>query len=239
MLGNGKFLMVAVLGCVLGACSSGSSSSQTSGAAATKQVNPQAQKNLELYRGLMAKHEYTLAAPIGAGAVKRYPGSAAAKEIELTLADTQKRADAINKVRRLKVLWLYQSGTQSGGQQNTASIDPSKPASAHGRIQLVLRRHSAWGQSVYLYDHGGNGFVCKGKCRLSVTWDDEPAQKIAAFLPQTSDPAIFIEHDKRFLAKMEKAKTVTIDVHMKDGSTPALEFEVSGFDPDKWPKAKK
>lgn len=239
MLGNGRILMVAVLACALGACSSGSSSSQASGAAAAPQTHPKAQKSLKLYRGLLAKHEYALAAPIGSGTVKRYPDSAAAKEINRTLADTQKRADAINDARRLKALWLYQSGTQSGGQQNTASIDPSKPSSAHGRIQLVLRRHSDWGQSVYLYDHGGNGFVCQDKCRLSVSWDDKPAKKIAAFLPETSDPAIFIEHDKRFLARMEKAKTVTIDVRMKDGSTPSLEFEVSGFDPDKWPSAGK
>lgn len=236
MGGNNGWWVAVVLALTLGGCSAGGSASNQAAGAAPSQAEARTQKSLELYRGLLAKHDYALAAPIGAGVVKRAPDSAAAKEIERTLADTQKRAAAINETRRLQALWLYQSGTQSGGKQNTASLAPSHPASFHDRVQLVLRRHSDWGQSVYLYDHGGKGFVCKGHCRLALSWDGKPAAHASAFLPQTSDPALFIQHDKRFLAAMAQAHKLTIKVHMKDGSTPTLEFEVSGFEPAKWPE---
>ncbi|HET6632574.1 MAG TPA: hypothetical protein VFG73_07695 [Rhodanobacteraceae bacterium] len=228
----------AVLAAALGACSSsggGGDSGGANGTSAAAPVNARARQSLKLYNDLRAKGSYALAAPIGEGVVKRHPGSAAAKEIQRTLADTQKRAAAINETRRLAGLWLYQSGEQSGGTQHTASLKPSQPASARDHIELVLRRHSDWGQSVYLYDHGGKGFVCKGHCTLQARFDGEP-RKLDAFRPQTHDPAIFIQHDKRFIAALEKAKVIEITVQPRDGASETLKFEVSGFDPARWPK---
>jgi hypothetical protein len=222
----------------LAACSSQDGAS-TAPAASAPTVNPRDAADLELYRKLLAKGSYELAAPIGAGVVARSPGGVAAQEIKKTLADAQAKAEAINEKRRLEALWLYQSGEQSGGTQNTASIYPDKPALAHDRIRLILRRHSDWGQSAYLYDTGNAGFVCKGRCKLPLKIDGKDAKPLVSYRPDTGEPAIFIDHDVAFVAMLEKAHTLDIDVEMKDHGAQTLHFEVGGFDPAQWPEPAK
>ena len=120
--------------------------------------------------------------------------------------------------RRLERLWIYQSGKESGGEQTTASIYNSQPTTSD-RVRLVLRRHSAWGQSAYLFG-SGKGFDC-GKSvqrHRSVSTMARP-QRMKAHLPETGEPAIFISDDRGFIAKMDKAQKVSIDVVVKGKGT--------------------
>jgi hypothetical protein len=55
-----------------------------------------------------------------------------------------------------------------------------------------------------------------------------------AYLPKTGEPAMFIEDDKRFLARLEKAKVITMDIESKDHGKETLKFEVGGFEPSKF-----
>ncbi|HET8897993.1 MAG TPA: hypothetical protein VFN09_04375 [Rhodanobacteraceae bacterium] len=219
----------------LGACNA--PQGQAPGPASTVPAadSPQLQSDLKMYQGLLARKQYALAAPIGAGLIKRAPHSHAADEVRKTLADAQSKADAINEERRLQGLWLYQTGEQSGGTQHTATIYPSTPDWAHGRVRLILRRHSDWGQSVYLYDTGDAGFVCKGNCKLAFRIDGAPVKALTGYLPETGEPAMFIDHDKAFLKQLEAAHTLDIQVHGKGRDPVDLHFEVAGFDADKWP----
>lgn len=198
-----------------------------------------AQDDLKLYQGLIAKGSFELAAPIGEGVLQRAPDSAAAAEIRETLPEAQAKAKEINNQRRLANLWLYQANEQSGGQQTTATLYPSRPASAHNRIRLVLRRHTDWGQSVYLYDTGNEGFICKGTCNVALKIDGEPATALEASLPDTSDPAMFIDSDKRLLQLLETAKTLELTANIKGIGSENLYFEVGGFDPERWPEPEK
>ncbi len=195
-------------------------------------ADAQQTKSLELYRTLRKEQQWELAAPIGKEVVDKWPGSGAAKEVQETLADATAKATEIAARRRLVAMWSYQAGKESGGDQVTASIYSSDLA-ADKRVRLILRRHSAWGQSVYLFG-GGKGFECKGTCSLAARFDDKP-QKIAAYLPDTGEPALFIKDDKGFLAKLAGTQKLSIDVTEKGKPSRTLVFEVGGYDAAKFP----
>ncbi|MGP1664615.1 MAG: hypothetical protein ACTS5I_01610, partial [Rhodanobacter sp.] len=119
-----------------------------------------------------------------------------------------------------------------GGTQSTASIESSQP-SGHDRVRLVLRRHSSWGQSAFLYG-SKPGFVCRGNCTLAVTVDDRVV-RIKAFAPPTGEPALMFRDDKGFIAMLQKAKKISIAVTLIEGEKKlALVYEVASFDPAKW-----
>ncbi|MEP7044085.1 MAG: hypothetical protein ABI843_13560 [Dokdonella sp.] len=228
-------LIFASAALLLAACSK--SEAPTPQAAPAPASDVQGQKELDLYRKLQLEKSYELAAPIGKEIVAKYPQSAAAKEVQVTLADASAKADAITTQRRLERLWSYQSGKESGGEQNTASIY-SKDAVVADRIRLVLRRHSAWGQSVYLFGNG-KGFECAGGCNLNIHFDEQAAKRMKAYLPETGEPALFISDDKAFIERLDAAQTVSIDVTEKGKGARTLVFEVGGFDATKFPLVKK
>jgi hypothetical protein len=196
----------------------------------------EAAKKLSLYNAMLKAHRDDLAAPIGEEIVSEYPNTPAAAEVHKTLPDIQAKAKAKAEADRLARLWLYQTGTQSGGKQVTASISSSKPA-GDAAVRLILRRHSKWGQSVYLFG-SGHGFVCKGQCEVPMRFDGKP-EKWKAYLPKTSEPALFIKSDSRFIKAMEKAKVIEMDVVTKDHGKETLTFEVGGYDPAKFPQLPK
>ncbi|MGA8277542.1 MAG: hypothetical protein WB784_05040 [Rhodanobacteraceae bacterium] len=227
---------------VLGACSQSSNSPQDNrrGQAdvAAQAVQAQANRELAMYRSLLAKKNYELAAPIGQEIAARFARTTAAVEVQKTLADVVAKAKASSEQRRMKRLWSYQSGTESGGVQNTASIYSSEPQGLNDRIRLVLRRHSQWGQSVYLFGHGA-GFVCAGKCSLAIHFDDKPPRRFRAYLPPTGEPALFIEDDARFISEMQKAHKLWLDVTLKDKGSQRVVIEVGGYDASKFPELPK
>jgi len=227
-----RWIFPLLAAAVLAAACSKNEAPAPAAAPAAPAADPRLTKALELYRQLQQEKNWELAAPIGREIVEKYPGTPAAKEVQETLTDTSAKADAIVTRRRLERLWIYQSGKESGGEQNTASIY-SSDASDRDRVRLILRRHSAWGQSAYLFG-SGKGFECRGTCTLSARFDDQP-QKLKAYLPPTGEPALFIEDDKAFIAKLTKAQKITVDVTEKGKAPRTLTFEVGGFDPAKFP----
>lgn len=233
MLARRSLAFVFLAALVLAACSDKSSAPATAPAAAPPPAdNAQAVKSVEMYRQLLESKSYELAAPIGQEIIAKYPDTPAAKEVQETLADTTAKAAAITSRRRLERLWSYQTGKESGGDQSTASIYDSKSSSGD-QVRLVLRRHSSWGQSAYLFS-SGKGFECGKGCTLGARFDDEAPQRIKAHLPETGEPAIFITDDRGFLAKMSKAQKVSIDVVLKNKGARTLLFEVGGYDPEKF-----
>jgi hypothetical protein len=191
----------------------------------------QANKELALYQEMLRTDSYELAQPIGQEIVTRFAGTAAAAEVSKTLADVAAKAKSKSEGRRMSQLWAYQSGKESGGTQNTASM--YSRGGGDDRIRLVLRRHSAWGQSAYLFGSGA-GFACAKDCAIEIRFDDRPVQRFKARLPETGEPAIFIEDDRGFIAKMEKATSVSMDVMLKGKGKRSLVFEVGGYDATKF-----
>lgn len=221
----------------LAACSQqgGNASAPASGAQAQAQARQaDAARQLATYRELLKIKNDQMAASLGQDIVSRFPDSAAAKEVQQTLPDIQKRWKAESESRRLKGLWLYQLGPMEGGTQSTAAIYSSEPG-GNDAVRLVLRRHSDWGQSVFLFG-SGHGFVCKGNCLIPATFDGKP-RKLRAYRPNGGEPALFIRDDQAFIDAMAKTKKITMDVTLTDGDKhETLTYEVAGFEPAKWQK---
>ena len=227
----------AVMACCVAALLAGCS--QQSGAPAPDAAQQQAQsqstdatRNLDTYRQLLRIHNDEMAVTMGKDIVSRYPDSAAAKEVQQTLPEIEQRWKENSEKSRLAARWLYQVSPMAGGTQSTATIVSSQP-SGNDRVQLVLRRHTSWGQSVFLYG-SKPGFVCRGNCMLAATVDGKPTH-IKAFAPPTGEPALMMVDDKGFIAMLQKAKKITLDVTFADGEKKqTLVYEVGGFDPARW-----
>ncbi len=213
----------------LGACSPSAPPAAEQQAAADAAA---ANTNLETYRQLLRIHNDEMAVTMGKDIVSRFPDSAAAHEVQQTLPEIEKRYTQTRESQRLAALWVYLVSPMAGGTQSTASIRNSKPGQFEP-VQLILRRHTKWGQNAFLYGDG-HGFVCRATCSLPVTVDGK-AMKIKAFAPSTGEPALMISNDQAFVALLRKAHTIDIDVTHVDGERKqTLHYEVSGFDANKW-----
>ncbi|OOG51301.1 hypothetical protein [Rhodanobacter sp. C01] len=214
--------------------------SQQGAAPASGTASPQASaesadvaRNLDTYRQLLRIHNDEMAVTMGKDIVSRYPDSAAAKEVQQTLPEIEQRYTVASEKNRLAALWLYQVSPMAGGTQSTATIVNSLPSGGADRVQLVLRRHTSWGQSAFLYG-SKPGFVCRGNCTLAVTVDGKPVH-IKAFAPPTGEPALMMVDDKGFIAMLQKARKIGMDVTFAEGEKKqTLVYEVGGFDPTKW-----
>lgn len=188
---------------------------------------------LNTYRQLQRIGNDEMAVTMGKEIIARYPNSDAAKEVQQSLPEIEKRYTENSEKNRLAGLWLYQVSPMAGGTQSTATIYTSQPA-GDDRVRLVLRRHTEWGQNAFLFNGGPHGFVCKGVCSIKATFDGKPGT-ISAFAPTTGEPALLFKDDKGFIAQLEKAKKITMDVTLQDGEKKeTLVFETGGFDPNKW-----
>jgi hypothetical protein len=220
-----------------GAASLAACSQQGGGAPAPGPAQQQAQskdadaaRNLDTYRQLLRIHNDEMAVSMGKDIVNNFPNTAAAKEVQQTLPEIEKRYTESSEKNRLAAMWIYQVSPMAGGTQSTATIY----APGSDRVQLVLRRHTSWGQSVFLYGSSG-GFVCRGSgCSLNATVDGKPTH-IKVFAPPTGEPALMMRDDKAFIAMLEKAKKISMDVTLVNGEKKeTLVYEVGGFDPAKW-----
>lgn len=199
-----------------------------------------AAKELVLYDQMRASQSWDLATSLGSEIVQKYPASAAAATVKQTLDDVRGKAAAQRESRRLAKLWSYAAVPEAGGTQYTAAIESREPlGGATGksaeRARLVLRVHPKWGRSVYLLLDNATFDCRKGCATLPVKFDDAAAQRMKATIPPTGEPALFIDDDKGFIARLQKAKSVAIDVTIKAIGAKTLVFEVGGLDSSKLP----
>jgi hypothetical protein len=217
---------------LLAACSQGGAPAPDAAQQQAQAANADAVRNLDAYRQLLRIHNDEIAVTMGKEIVRRFPDSDAAKEVQQTLPAIEKRYTEASEKSRLERLWLYQVAPMAGGTQSTATIENSQPASGD-RVRLVLRRHTSWGQSAFLYG-SKPGFVCRGNCSIA-THVDGRTVAVKAFAPSTGEPALMIRDDKAFIAMLGKAKKISMDVTLVDGEKKeTLVYEVAGFEPAKW-----
>lgn len=205
----------------------GCSQKNSSSAAASAATQAAASKELELYRQLLAAQKLPQAVLIAHDIIQKYPATPASAEVQKGLPALEARAEH----DKLAALWLYQTNDQDG-LQYTATIYSSRPAGLDNRVQLVLRRHAGWPQSVYLYGHG-RGFVCQHVCNLAMQVDGR-REVWKAYLPTTGEPALIIRDDQRFIAMLSKAKLIEMDVITQDHGPETLQFQVGGYDASKF-----
>lgn len=226
-------LGMACIGLVLAACSQQPGPPALTPAQQKAQADAKAAAgNLATYRQLLKLHDDEMVVTMGKDIVSRFPGTDAAKEVQQTLPAIEKRYEVNREKDRLAALWTYQVAPMAGGTQSTASIF-SKQSGDSDPVRLVLRRHTSWGQSAFLYG-SKPGFLCRGNCTISGKADGKPV-RIKAFAPQGGEPALMIRDDKAFIALLKRTKELDLDVTLLDGTKDqTLEYEVGGFDPAKW-----
>jgi hypothetical protein len=228
-----RFAPLAVLlaTTTMAACSQQSEPQAAQQAPANNQAD-EAAKKLETYQQLLKLHNDGPAVQLGHEIVDKYPDTPAAAEVKKTLDDLETNYKATSEKARLTALWLYQTSPMQGGTQSTATIQSTRPTGEE-TVRLILRRHTSWGQTVFLYATAGKGFVCKGDCTLKATFDGKP-KTLKAFRPPTGEPALIFRNDPQFIKDMAKTKRITIDVVTVSRGETTLTFETGGFDGDKW-----
>ncbi|MGX4640872.1 hypothetical protein [Massilia sp. SYSU DXS3249] len=130
----------------------------------------------------------------------------------------------------------------TGGKRKTASVESTNTVdfdfpysgSQHGRITLRIDpRH---GKDVLFRIERGQ-ILCPSYegCRVQIRFDDEkPSSFAASAAADHSSDVIFLDDYPRFLTKLRKAKRVRVAVNIYQQGTPVFEFDVSGFDLDKY-----
>lgn len=226
------FAAAALAGALtLAGCSQGGTPAPDAAQQQAQAQAAEAARSLDTYRQLLRIHNDQMAVEMGKDIVQRFPDSAAAKEVQQTLPEIEKRWRANSEKARLAALWQYQVAPMAGGTQSTAATYNSQPTDVH--VRLVLRRHTSWGQSAFLFSDG-HGFVCKGNCTIAAKFDEQP-HAIKAYAPSTGEPALMIRDDKAFIALLEKAKKISLPVTLQDGEKKVeLVYEVGGFVPGQW-----
>ena len=204
--------------------------------AAKAAAEARAAKEGALYDQMRQSGSWDIAVSLGNEILAKYAGTQTAARVQQTIAETREKSAAIADSHRLARLWTYTATAEDGGTQYAAAIATKEPLKiANARLRLVLRQHPKWGQSVYLLLDSAT-FDCKGGCAtLPVSFDGAKAQRMQATIPPTGEPALFIDDDKGFIAKLEKAKIVAIGANVKGLGETTFEFEVGGFDAARLP----
>lgn len=226
------------------ACSGGNSPAPSSPpakpAAAVPPANEaQAAKEAALYEQMRASGSWDVALTLGNEVVTKFAGTPAAAQVQQTIGEVRAKGEAQASQQRLRRLWTYTATPEAGATQYAAAIAAKNPLGGNAKVRLVLRQHPKWGQSVYLLLDGAKFDCRKGCATLPVSFDGAAAQHMKATIPPTGEPALFIDDDKGFIARLEKSKTVTIDATVKDLGDKTMEFEIGGYDPSKLPEKPK
>ena len=232
-----SFLVLLLLFSGMAACTSQqqpTAPSAESLAAAKAQQEAKAEQHYAMYEQMLKADNAELALPLGDELLKLYPDSAAAARVRPGIETLREKAASDGESRRAARLWSYQTAPMAGGTQSTATIYSNDDSAGAGeKVRLVFRRHTEWGQSVFLYG-SEPGFTCAKNCRVTMTFDDTSPTSMEGSIPPTGEPAIFIEEDKAFIAKVGKARKVAIEVAEKGQPPRTLHFDVGGYDPTKF-----
>jgi hypothetical protein len=233
-----------ILNAALVACSGSNLPPPSSAPAAPPATAPspneaQAAKETALYEQMRAAGSWDVALTLGNEVVSKFAGTQAAARVQVTLAEVRAKGEAQANQKRLARLWTYTATPEAGGTQYAAAIAAKGALGGAAKVRLVLRQHPQWGQSVYLLLDEAKFDCRKGCATLPVSFDGASPQRMKATIPPTGEPALFIDDDKGFIAKLRNAQTVAITAVVKDLGEKTMEFEVGGYDPAKLPEKPK
>jgi hypothetical protein len=121
---------------------------------------------------------------------------------------------------------------------NTVNFD--SPYDGEQHATLTLRSGPRYGKDIIFQIEKGQ-FLCPSyeACAVLVRFDDEEAVTYSGIGPSdNSTVTIFIRNYSRFVEKMLKAKRVRIAANIYQQGAPVFDFDVSGFDQDRYKVSK-
>jgi hypothetical protein len=213
-----KKILPLALAAALAACNPGPSPEEI---AAQRAQRAEADANLQMQHFNEAKTagRNELALNFADYLARNHPDSAAWKTVQPQAEALRGKLAAEAETKRLREAWAYHD---ADGVKTAYLYSKDKQA------RLVLRRHPEWGDDVYLLTEHGK-FACGSPCTVSVQFDDGAAQTYPASIPETGEPAIFVEDFKKFVPALPDATLVRITATLDDGSTVTPEFEVAEY----------
>ncbi len=119
---------------------------------------------------------------------------------------------------------------------STNTVNFGFPYSGEQYGRLVLRTAQKNGKDVLFSIEKGQ-FLCRSyeDCQVNVRFDDGKPEIYAGVGPSdNSSDLVFIRNYEKFSSKLRKAKVVRISVNIYQQGAPVFEFDVSGFDQDKY-----
>lgn len=140
--------------------------------------------------------------------------------------------------------WSYDVTEEkmTGGKRKLASVDSTNtvnfdfPYSGEQHGTITLRTDPQYGKNVMFQIQKGQ-ILCPSYegCTVQVRFDDEKPSNYSATGPSdNSSETIFLSDYNRFLTQLKKAKRVRLAVNIYQQGTPIFEFDVSGFNVDKY-----
>lgn len=140
--------------------------------------------------------------------------------------------------------WRYRIDEEemTNGKRKTASVESTNtvefgfPYAGAQNGRLTLRTDPRYGKDVIFMIERGQ-ILCPSYdgCTVQVRFDDDkPTSFSASAAADHSSEVIFLSDYSRFLTRMKKAKRVRLSVGIYQNGRPVFDFDVSGFDTDKY-----
>lgn len=223
-----------VMALALGACTDFEAERQAAAARAKAQAETVANQGSMQVKQALAAGEAERAYALARQVAEQFPDTAAGKQLATTLPALAKEAERVAEKRRLDSLWTYHAvdDEEAGGTVYTAYISGEQmDESAPTGVRLVLRRHPAWGQSVYLLMDSGGDFACADECQMPQSVNGGEARTILVSRAKDNvPPALFIEDDVAAAKTILGAKEIVLTIAHADGRNIDIRFEVSALD---------
>jgi len=119
---------------------------------------------------------------------------------------------------------------------STNTVNFSFPYSGEQNATLTLRSGKRQGKDVMFSIRKGQ-ILCHSyeDCNILVRFDDEKAVNYSTVgAADNSSETIFLRNYDKFVTKLKKAKRVRISIDIYQQGAPVFEFDVSGFDAEKY-----
>jgi len=119
---------------------------------------------------------------------------------------------------------------------STNSVNFGSPYGGPQNGQLTLRTDPKYGKDVIFAIERGQ-VLCRSyeDCTILVRFDDEkPTNYAGVGAADGSSELVFLRNYDRFVAKLQKAKTVRLSAPIYQEGNPVFEFDVSGFSAEKY-----
>jgi len=152
--------------------------------------------------------------------------------------------ESARRLREAQAKWTYlniedpMSSREIRGatirSENTVSL--SFPYQGAQRANLVLREHPTAGRNVILTIERGQ-ILCRanGRCHVSIRFDDRQAVNWPGSPPLSlASEEVFIANHDSFLRQVRNAKRILIQVELYQDGRQVFEFDVSGFQPERY-----
>ena len=205
----------------LAACDTGPSQAEKIAAQRAQKAEQDANLQLKHFNEAKEAGRNELAINFADYLLRNHPQSAAAKAVKPAADELRAKLAAESETKRLRDAWAYHD---ADGVKTAYVYSKDKQA------RLVMRRHPEWGNDVYVLSESSK-ITCGSPCTVTVQFDDGPVTNYPGKIPETGEPAIFVEDFPKFVPQLPGATRVRIGIVLQDGGAATPEFEVGEYNP--------